>query len=147
METRALTRISERIPSIFGDFFNPWVDLFDNGDMPVRSINVPAVNIAEQDNQYMVSMAAPGMKKEDFKIEVDGNQLTVSSENENSNEENNEKFTRKEYSYSSFSRSFTLPEEIKQENIEAKYEDGVLKISLPRKEAGKKPGVKKIAIK
>jgi HSP20 family protein len=147
METRALTRLSERMPSLFGDFFSPWSDLFDNADWPMRTINVPAVNIAEQDNQYMVTLAAPGMKKDDFKIEVDGNMLTISSEKEESTEEKNKKFTRKEYNYSSFSRCFSLPEEIKQENIEAKYEDGVLKIALPRKEAAKKPKVKKIAVK
>ena len=147
METRALTRLSERMPSLFGDFFSPWNDLFDNGDWPTRTINVPAVNISEQDNQYMVTLAAPGMKKDDFKIELDGNMLTISSRKEDSTEEENKKFTRKEYNYSSFSRCFSLPEEIKQENIEAKYEDGVLKITLPRKEAAKKPEVKKIAVK
>ena len=146
METRALTRLSERMPSLFGDFFSPWNDLFDNGDWQMRTTNVPAVNISEQDNQYMVTLAAPGMKKDDFKIEVDGKMLTISSEKEDSTEEKNKKFTRKEYSYSSFSRCFSLPEEIKQESIEAKYEDGVLKIALPRKEAAKKPEVKKITV-
>jgi len=93
-----------------------------------------------------LSLAAPGMKKEDFKIDVDGNILTISSEKEENKEDKNKKFTRKEYSYSSFSRSFSLPEEIKQEKINAKYEDGVLKISLPRKEESKKPVAKKIAV-
>ena len=94
-----------------------------------------------------MTLAAPGMKKDDFKIDVDGNMLTISSEKEENKEEKNKKFTRKEYSYSSFSRCFSLPEEIKQEDINAKYEDGVLKISLPRKEEAKKHAVKKIAVK
>jgi HSP20 family protein len=94
----------------------------------------------------LLSLAAPGMKKEDFKIDVDGNILTISSEKEENKEDKNKKFTRKEYSYSSFSRCFSLPEEIKQEKINAKYEDGVLKISLPRKEESKKPATKKIAV-
>ena len=78
---------------------------------------------------------------------MDGNVLTISSEKEESSEEKDKKFSRKEYSYSSFSRSFTLPEEINQEKIEAKYEDGVLKISLPRNEEAKKPSAKQIAVK
>ena len=147
METKALTRLNETMPSLFDDFFRPWNALFDNDSLNMRSINVPAVNITEDPNQYLLSLAAPGMKKEDFKIDVDGNMLTISSEKEENKEEKNKKFTRKKYSYSSFSRCFSLPEEIKQENIDAKYEDGVLKISLPRKEEAKKPSVKKIAVK
>jgi len=147
METKALTRLNETMPSVFDDFFRPWTDLFDNGGWNVRPINVPAVNITEQPNEYLLTLAAPGMKKEDFKIDVDGNMLTISSEQEENKEEKNKKFTRKEYSYSSFSRCFSLPEEIKQENIDAKYVDGVLKITLPRKEEAKKPAVKKIAVK
>lgn len=147
METKALTRLNETMPSVFDDFFRPWTDLFDNGGWNVRPMNVPAVNIAEQPNEYLLSLAAPGMKKDDFKIDIDGNMLTISSEKEENKEEKNKKFTRKEYSYSSFSRCFSLPEEIKQENIDAKYADGILTITLPRKEEAKKPAVKKIAVK
>jgi HSP20 family protein len=108
---------------------------------------VPAVNITEQKDEYQVSLAAPGLKKDDFKIDVDGNMLTISSEKEESKEEKEKSFTRKEYNYSSFSRSFTLPEEINKEKIEARYEDGVLKIALPRKEDTKKAVAKNIAVK
>ena len=146
METKALTRLNETMPSVFDDFFKPWTDLFDSGGWNLRPMNVPAVNITEQPNEYLLSLAAPGMKKEDFKIDVDGNMLTISSEKEENKEDKNKKLTRKEYSYSSFSRCFSLPEEIKQEKINAKYEDGVLKISLPRKEESKKPATKKIAV-
>ena len=146
METKALTRLNESVPSVFDDFFKPWTDLFDNGGWNMRPMNIPAVNIIEHPDEYLLSLAAPGMKKEDFKIDVDGNILTISSEKEENKEDKNKKFTRKEYSYSSFSRCFSLPEEIKQEKINAKYEDGVLKISLPRKEESKKPATKKIAV-
>ncbi len=134
METRALSRLSHRMPSLFGD-------------LSASTLNAPAINILDEDNHYMVTLAVPGMKKNDFKIEVDGNILTSSSEKEESTEEKNKKFTRNVYNYSSFSRCFLLPGGIKQENIEAKFENGVLKIALPRKEPTKKPGVKKIALK
>ena len=134
MNTRTLAKRTEIMPSFFEDFFNkPLLDLFDSG-FPSRTMNMPAVNITERKDDYMVSMAAPGLKKEDFKIDVEGNMLTISSEKEEENEEKEERYTRKEYSYSSFSRSFTLPEEVNTEKIEARYEDGVLKISLPRRE-------------
>lgn len=147
MGTQALSKLSEGIPSVFNDFFKPWNEWFDNGGLFGRVMNVPAVNITEQQNDYLVSLAAPGLKKEDFKIDVDGNMLTISSEKEESKEEKDKKFNRKEYSYSSFSRSFTLPQEINKEKIEARYEDGVLKVSLPRKEEAKKPAAKSIAVK
>ena len=85
--------------------------------------------------------------KDDFNIAVEGNMLTISSEKEENKEEKNERFTRKEYNYSSFSRSFTLPEQINREKIEAKYEDGVLKLSLPSKAQAKMPSAKQIAVK
>jgi HSP20 family protein len=135
------------MPSIFDDFFRPWNEWFEGGGLLRRTMNVPAVNITEQKDDYLVSLAAPGLKKEDFKIDVDGNMLTISSEKEDSREEKDKKFTRKEYSYSSFSRSFTLPEEINKEKIEARYEDGVLKISLPRREEAKTPSAKQIDVK
>jgi len=146
MGTQALAKLSERMPSVFDDFFKPWNEWFDN-DLTGRAMKMPPVNITEQKEEYMVSLAAPGLKKEDFKIAVDGNMLTISSEKEENKEEKDKKFTRKEYSYSSFSRSFTLPEEINQGKIEAKYEDGVLKISLPRKEGANKPLAKHIVVK
>ena len=147
MGTQALAKVAERMPTVFEDFFRPWNGLFDNGGFLGRTMNVPAVNITEEKDEYKVSVAAPGLKKDDFKIDVDGNMLTISSEKEENKEEKDKTFTRKEYSYSSFSRSFTLPEEINKEKIEARYEDGVLKIALPRKEEAKKPTAKQIAVK
>ena len=147
MGTQALAKSGERMPSLFDDFFKPWNEWFDNSGFSGRVMNVPAVNISEQKDNYLVSLAVPGVKKEDLKIDVDGNMLTISSEREESNEEKDKKFTRREYSYYSFSRSFTLPEEINKEKIDARSEDGVLKISLPRKEEAKKPAAKNIAVK
>jgi len=147
MSTKALSKLNERTPSVFDDFFKPWNEWFENGGSFPRTMNVPAVNITEHKDEYEVSLAAPGLKKEDFNIDVDGNMLTISSEKEEKREEKEKKVTRKEYNYSSFSRSFTLPEEINKEKIEAEYKDGVLRISLPRKEEAKKPSAKHVAVK
>lgn len=147
MATQALTKRNERMPSLFDDFFKPWNEWFE-GDLWGRTLNVPAVNIAETSKQFMVSVAAPGLKKEDFHIDINGNLLTISSAKEETKEEKDgHTFTRKEYNFSSFSRCFTLPDEVNKEMIEATYTDGVLKIMLPRKEEMKKTAVKQIAVK
>jgi HSP20 family protein len=149
MSTRTLTRNGgETLPVLFDDFFRPWNEWFDTSGFMARTLNVPAVNIKDNKDDYMVSMAVPGMKKDDFNIDVDGNLLTISCEKEEKKEEKEAKFTRKEYNYSSFSRSFTLPDEINKEKIDARYEDGVLKLSLPKKEEAKKIAASKhIAVK
>jgi len=147
MSTRALTK-PVLSPSLFDDFFKPWNELFDDNRFLNRINTMPPVNITENKNFYMVSLAAPGLKKDKIKIDVEGNMLTISSEKEEKIEEKDKKFTRKEYSYSSFSRSFTLPEDVKAESIDAHYENGVLEIKLPRKEETKKiAATKKIAVK
>lgn len=147
MGTQALAKATETMPSLFNDFFKPWNEWFDNGTLLGRTMNIPAVNITEEKDEYKVSLAVPGMKKDDFKIDVDGNLLTISSEKEASKEEKDKKFTRKEYNYSSFSRTFTLPDEIDKEKIEAKYDEGVLRISLPYAEKARKATAKHIAVK
>ena len=141
----ALTKVTERMPLVFDDFFKPWNEWFDKGFG--RTMNFPAVNITEHKNEYRVALAAPGLKKDDFKIDVDGNMLSIGCEKEESMEEKNKKFTRKEFSYTSFSRSFTLPEEVNREQIVAKYEDGVLHITLPRKEEMNRQSSKHIDVK
>src|SRR5215203_3817595 len=147
MSSKALTRTSA-MPSIFEDFFRPWSQWFDDGGLVNRVTNLPAVNIKENGNHYTVSIAAPGMKKEDFHIDVDGNILTISSEREESTEDKDDRYTRKEYSYSSFSRSFTVPDDVKLEAIDARYESGELQITLPRKEDTKKvTATKRIAVR
>ena len=148
MNTRTLAKRAERMPSFFEDFFNkPLLDLFDGG-FPSRKMNVPAVNITERKEDYLVSLAAPGFRKEDFKIDVEGNMLTISSEKEEENEEKDEKYTRQEYSYSSFERSFALPDEVNKDKIDAHYEVGILKLILPKKEEAKKMAVsRQISVK
>ena len=147
MQTNALTKRAERLPAIFEDFFKPWNEIMDFNGWG-KAMTVPAVNITDNRDAYKVSLAVPGLKKDDFKIDVDGNILTISSEKEENNEEKDARFTRREYSYSSFSRSFTLPEEVNREKIEATYEDGVLKLNLPKKEEVKKVATsRQIAVK
>ncbi|MCP9753164.1 Hsp20/alpha crystallin family protein [Ferruginibacter sp. HRS2-29] len=138
MQTKALVRPNgNRLPAVFNDFFKPWNEWFDDSGLLSHPFNVPAVNITELDNEFRVSLAVPGMKKDDFKIDLDGNMLTISSEKEETKEEKEKKYTRKEYSYTSFSRSFTLPDDVSRDKIDARYEDGVLQITIPRLESKK----------
>ncbi|HXD78602.1 MAG TPA: Hsp20/alpha crystallin family protein [Puia sp.] len=110
-------------------------------------INIPAVNISEQKDSYVVSLAAPGMKKDDFKIDVDGSTLTISAESEETKEDKEERFTRKEFNYTSFTRSFTLPEWINKDKIDASYDNGLLKLTLPKTEEARKLSSRHINVK
>jgi HSP20 family protein len=105
----------------------------------------PAVNIQEKNEAYIVEVAAPGLKKEDFNVNLTNDILTISSEKE-IKEEEEERFTRREFSYSSFERSFSLPQTTEAEKIEAKYENGILKIKIPKKETSIKKSAKQIKI-
>lgn len=98
------------------------------------SIKVPSANITESDKDYKIEVAAPGLEKKDFKIELENKVLTISSEKEEEKKEENENYKRREFSYSSFSRSFQLPEDVLSDKIDAKYENGILKLSVPKKE-------------
>ena len=133
-------------PSFFDDFFTR--DLFDWPKSTVGT-SVPAVNIKENTNGYEVEVAAPGLAKDDFHVELDNNVLTISSEKEIKNEEKDQEgnYTRREFSYTSFKRSFTLPNDVVDiEKIDAKYKDGVLKLMLPKKEEAKPKPVRTIKI-
>lgn len=148
MSTRSLMRPETSFPSLFDDFFKPWNELFDNSRVWGRAATVPSVNIIENEKEYKLSLAAPGLKKEDFKIDVVDNILTISAEKEESKEEKEERFTRREYNYSSFLRRFPMPEDVKQDAIEASYSEGVLKLMLPKKEEARKSApTKQITIK
>ena len=98
---------------------------------------VPAVNIAETENEFNIELAAPGLKKEDFKINLDKNVLTVSADKKTENVEEGKKFSKREYSYNSFTRSFTLPETADHTKIAAEYTDGILKLNVAKKEEAK----------
>ena len=120
-------------PSLIEELFRP--DWMGGQNMNMGSHSVPPVNIRETDTSYEVELSAPGKRKEDFNIEVENDLLTISSEhkNENTTEEGG-KFTRREFSFSSFRRSFTLPETVKEDDIRASYDNGILKINLPKRE-------------
>ena len=117
-------------PSFVNDVFGP--DWFGGVDKLHRS--VPAVNIKENESGYELELAIPGANKADFKVEVDNDLLTISSEGKTENVESKENYTRKEFSYSAFKRAFTLPETVDGSRIDASYESGVLKLALPKKE-------------
>lgn len=131
------------------DFFNRGLMNWGMPDFSNADTTLPAVNIRETENSYEVEMAAPGMKKDDFKIELDNNVLTISSEKTDESEEDskNGKYSRREFSYQSFQRSLNLPKEVVDEDkIEAHYKDGVLQLSIPKKERAKQKQPKKIEI-
>lgn len=132
------------IESIWDNFFNR--DFFSKGlDLGTK---VPAINTKETDDSFQVEVAVPGMKKEDFKIDLDNNILTISSEKKEEKEEKDgKKITRREFSYSSFQRSFQLPDNVKEEEISAEYTDGLLKLSIPKTESKKVENKKQIEIK
>jgi len=117
-------------PSLVNDVFGP--DWF--GGIDKLHVTTPAVNIKENETGFELELAVPGFKKEDFKIEVDNEVLTISSEAKTENNEVEEKFTRKEFSYAAFKRVFTLPKTVDGSKIDATYESGILKIALPKKE-------------
>jgi len=127
------------MPTYFNDLFTR--DLWNWGlsNNSTTNTTIPAVNIKETAGSFVVDMAAPGMKKNDFSIELDGNLLTITSEKQDQFEEkNDEKFTRKEFAYQSFQRTFQLPKEVVDaDKIEAKYENGVLHLLVPKKEEAK----------
>lgn len=147
MSLRSLMKSSSLSP-MFGDFFEPWNDWFTDG-FPLRSMSMsmPKVNISEEDGHYNLSVAAPGLQKSDFKIDLNGNMITISANKEENKEEKKENFTRREYNYTSFSRTFTLPEEVEKDKIDASYTDGVLSVILPKTEKAIKAASKTIEVK
>lgn len=150
MTTNPLVKNNGMIPSVFNDLFKPWNSWFDEisgGRVWGNILTMPAVNIVEDKNDFRISLGVPGLKKDDFNIEVEGNRLNVSAETKGEKEVKEEKVTRKEFNYSSFHRSFTLPDGIWYDKIEARYEDGVLNIFLPKTEEVKKVSAKQIAVK
>lgn len=144
MTTRALSKNKDYMPVFFEDFFKPWNEWLQPTEFMTRPISMPAVNVAETKDDYKVTVAAPGLKKEDFKVDLEGNIMTISSEKEETKDEKDEKYSRKEYNYSSFRRSFTLPDVVLRDKIDAKYENGVLNLILPKKEEAKKPSISKM---
>jgi len=133
-------RRNEMFPAwskLFNDFFDK--DIFDYSNRHFSNTNttLPAVNIKESDQGYVVEMAVPGMEKADFKLNLENNMLCIASEKESESEKTEDNYSRKEFSYQSFSRSFSLPDSVDEGKIDAKYENGVLIINIPKKEEAK----------
>ena len=122
------------------DFFPGFFTNFSNSD------NMPAVNIIEEKDDYQIEVAAPGLDKKDFKIDLDNNVLTISSEKEEKQEEDNDHFMRIEFSYSSFSRSFSLPDSVDADKITATHKDGVLHLVIPKRDEAKSKPTRQIKI-
>lgn len=130
-EGRNSNLASPGFSDIFENFFN---DSFLSDRMVSR---VPAVNISESDDAYHIELAAPGLRKEDFRIGLENDVLSVSAEQQSEHNENNKRYNKREYSYNSFVRSFTLPDSADNAKINAEYMNGILKISVAKKEKSK----------
>ncbi len=138
--------LTTSMPSSFEDLFN--FDRFFTEPMRnlPRLTKVPATNITELENEYLVELASPGLSKKDFEVEVNDNTLEICVEKEEESKEEKDKYTRREYDYRSFYRSFTLPENVQADKIKAEYKEGVLKVHLPKMpDSGKKP-MKQISV-
>jgi HSP20 family protein len=133
------------LPALFDDFVSR--DLF-TPTFNTTGVTTPAVNIIETPEEFQLEMVAPGMKKSDFKVELQNDVLTVSYEHDHNREgeKRNVKYTTHEFNYHSFSRSFSLPETVAAEKIKAKYEEGILSLIIPKKEESKSKPAKQIKI-
>ncbi len=153
MEDKAMTLMKRNqnyypsFPTFFDNFFSRGMMDWDNLNFSETNTTLPAVNVKENTDKFEIEVAAPGMKKEDFKIKLEHNTLTINSERKDEREEKKENYSRKEFSYQSFQRSFTLPEgHIQSDKISAKYNDGILIIELPKREEVKPQPPKEIEI-
>jgi HSP20 family protein len=135
------------IPSLLNSFLqDDWLDS-TLGSQRTGTTTLPAANIRETENDFRIELAAPGMRKEDFRVELNNDVLTVAAEQEMKNENKEGDYTRREFSYQSLQRSFTLPDDrVKGEQITARYQDGVLEIVVPKRQEAKAKSVRQIAI-
>jgi HSP20 family protein len=134
-----LTLRTPALPQMMTDWLRPESllgrDFFDFGSdffVPRLGVTVPSVNIRETAKDFMFEVAAPGLERKDFNIELDNHVLTIKVEKEEKKEEKENGYFRKEYSFNAFTRSFTLPENVKEGNIDAKYENGILRVIVPK---------------
>ena len=127
------------------DFFDK--SSFDSDWMKMMAVPpVPAVNIVENTEGFVIELAAPGLSKKDFNIAIENGVLTISAEKQEEKKEEDKNYTRKEYSFEKFSRSFTLPENVSEDKVKAHYADGILRLELAKKELAKMPARKAIAV-
>lgn len=146
MSKHSLINFKEIFPVAADDFFAPWNEWFRKNSFFNRA-TIPALNVSDEKNQYTVTVAVPGLEKGDFDIEIENNVLTISAASEKEQEEDKKKYRRKEYSYSSFARSFTLPADVNADAIEASYDKGILSLALPKNEKAKSTTEKKVELK
>ncbi|MFN8243423.1 MAG: Hsp20/alpha crystallin family protein [Ferruginibacter sp.] len=125
--------LNRTFDSLFNDLFQEFPATFTK-TMREDVLNFPPVNITEKTDHYHLELLAPGMEKTDFNVKLEGNTLTISAEKKEEKNESTDKMIRREFSHKSFKRSFTVDEKIDAGNISAKYENGVLKLDLPKKE-------------
>ncbi len=147
-----MSLIKWRNPNLLMPSYPNWMEsFFRDDDFFANRWNLetttPAVNVLEKDDSFQLEVAAPGMKKADFNLELKDGMLHISAEKHAEKEQTDKGYTRKEFSYNAFSRSFWLPEDIRTEDIKANYTDGILKIEIPRTHAGKRSVAKMIEIK
>jgi HSP20 family protein len=126
-------------------FFLPRLFDFED-DFFSKGITAPPANINETDKEFQLDLSVPGMKRGDFKIDVDNGVLTISSEKEEEKKDEDKNYSRREFSYSSFSRSFTLPDNVDENNINARYDNGMLQITVPKKEVTVSKPKKQISV-
>lgn len=131
-------------PSLVDEFFGK--DLLGNFIDGFTGVNMPAVNIVEEKDEFKIEVAAPGLDKKDFKLDLNNNVLTISSEKNDEREDKKERYMRREFSYSSFKRSFTLPDTAQIDKISAHHANGILQISIPKKEEARVKPPRQIAI-
>ena len=144
----SLMKFSNPLPTFFDRFFEN--DLFDwsNRNYSLTNTTLPSVNIKEKQDAFEVDVAAPGLTKNDFRLELNNNMLTISSERKVENEtKEDEMFTKHEFSYQSFTRSFTMPDYADNENITATYDNGILHVAIPKKEEARPRPARMIEIK
>jgi HSP20 family protein len=141
--------MSKLVSPLFEDFFTRDISDWVDKSIPAIGVNLPSVNLKETDTKLEIELAAPGLKKEDFKIEVDNHMLIISAEKEEKKEMSNKKedYVRKEFNYQSFYRSFNLPEYADENKIEATYKDGILDVIINKKPGEKRKASKSISIK
>lgn len=122
------------LPTLVSDLFDSNIFDFDGDFLKMGTKLSPSVNVTESGKEFKIEVAAPGLEKKDFKVEVDNGILTVSAEKQEESKEEKKNYCRREFSYSKFARSFQLPENTLSDKIDAKYENGILNIALPKKE-------------
>ncbi len=131
-------------PSFVDEFFGR--DLLNNFFETRTGVTTPAVNIIEGKDDFRIEVAAPGLDKKDFKIDIDNNMLSISAEKENTVKEEEDNYVRREFGYTSFKRTFTLPDSVNAEKIKATHKEGILQITIPKKEEARVKPPKKIEI-